>query len=298
MTRTLAGGLAAAAAKSAAFWSECLVLVARDGTTAGFTALDEAVTVDLTGAPSFAGSTVVCSAGMTLSAITLAVGLDASFAEIQGPLGPVVTEAAVNGGKWDDASAWLVRVSPGVEGYVPILAGKVREPRVDDAKFVFEIRNQADALNQPVGRVVTAYCKTTFGSTECGVTVTPVLATITAVTDALRLTVSYSGTFANDHFNFGKIVFTSGVLAGVTSDNLFDFASGGSGTGSIVLFEPLPALPAIGDTLDLSVGCARIRKADDPAVPTCLSYDNVVNLRAEPDVPGTDQVLRYPNSGA
>jgi uncharacterized phage protein (TIGR02218 family) len=298
MTRPLAGGLAAAAAQSAAFWSECLVLVARDGTTVGFTALDEVVTVDLTGAPDFTGGAVECSEGMTLSAITLAVGLDASFAEVEGALGPVVTEAAVNGGKWDDALAWLVRVCPGVAGYVPILAGKVREPRVEDAKFVFEIRNHADELNQPVGEAVTSYCKTTFQSAQCGVTVAPLAATITGVTDALRLTVSYSGTFADDHFNFGKIVFTSGELAGVTSDNLFDFASGGAGVGSLVLFEPLPALPAIGDALDLSVGCARIRKSDDPAVPTCLSYDNVVNFRAEPDVPGTDQVLRYPNPGA
>ena len=38
-------------------------------------------------------------------------------------------------------------------------------------------------------------------------------------------------------------------------------------------------------------GCGKTR-AD------CMGFANIVNFRGFPDVPGTDQVLRYPNPGA
>lgn len=295
MTRPVPSPLLTALTQGTVLAGECLVLVATDGTTVGFTSLDEAHVLDLSadGGP----ASVSCDQGMVLSAITLAVGLDSSFAEVQGPIGPVITEAQVNGGKWDSAEGWLVRVSPGVAGHAPVLRGKVREPRVEGVRFVFQIRNQADALNQPIGRTITAYCDADFGDARCGVALVPVAATVTGVTDAMRLTVSYSGTYADGWFNFGKLTFTSGALDGVTSENIFAWDATVAGTGTLVLFEDLPALPAIGDTLDLFRGCSKIRKADDPAVPTCLTYDNVVNFRGFPDVPGTDQVLRYPNPG-
>lgn len=296
MTRPVPSGLLSVLTQSSVLAGECLVLVATDGTTVGFTSLDEPQVLDLSAAGGPAS--VTCDQGMVLSAITLAAGLDSSFAEVQGPIGPVITEAQVNGGKWDSAEGWLVRVSPGTAGYAPILRGKVREPRVEDSRFVLQIRNQADALNQPIGRTITAYCDAKIGDARCGVALVPVAATVTGVTDALRLTVSYSGSYADGWFNFGELTFTSGALDGVTSENIFAFDETGSGTGTLVLFEDLPALPAIGDTLDLFRGCSKIRKADDPTVPTCLTYDNVVNFRGFPDVPGTDQVLRYPNPGA
>jgi hypothetical protein len=46
----------------------------------------------------------------------------------------------------------------------------------------------------------------------------------------------------------------------------------------------------VGDTLEISQGCGKTRAA-------CLAFDNVVNFRGFPDVPGTDQVLSYPNPG-
>lgn len=293
MARSIPAPLAAELATAAPFVGECLVLAARDGTRAGFTTLDVAQTVDL----GLGAGAETCSAGMTLSAITLSAGLDASFAEVSGPLGPVLTQAAVDGGKWDGAQAWLVQVAPGFAGFAPLLAGRVREARCEDLRFAIEIRNQADALNQSRFRQLTPYCSADFGDAECQYPVVPVIATVSAVTDAMRFAVTLSGTFATGFFNRGKARFTSGALAGVTAENLFAWTSGGAGAGSVVLFEPLAQAPGVGDALELSQGCAKIRRSVDPAVPTCLGYANVVNFRGFPDVPGSDQVLRYPNPG-
>lgn len=295
MTRPIPSALLSALSSSPRKAAECVVLEARDGTRVRFTTWNRAQTIDL----GEGEGNEVCGLSMLLSSCTLAVGLDASMFEISGAIDDYISEAAVNGGKWDDAKAWLVRISPGVAGVSPILKGKVREARVEGDTFVFEVRNAAAALNQELGRTITAYCDVEeFGDSRCGYTVPVVTATVAAVTDALRLTVSYSGTYADNYFNIGKLTFTSGTLNGVSSDNIFDFASGGADAGALVLFEPLPALPEVGDTLELRIGCSRLRRSEDPDVRTCMFYDNVVNFRGFPDVPGSDQVLTVAVPGA
>jgi uncharacterized phage protein (TIGR02218 family) len=297
VTRPMSAPLLAALTASPRKGAECVVLQAGDGTIAGFTTWDSAITIDLSadGGPS---DPVVCSGGMNLSAIMLAAGLDASYAEIDGPLGPVLTRAQVQGGKWDDAKAWLVKVSPGVEtggvhDYAPLLHGRVREPRVADPRFVLEIRNQADNLNQSLEQIVNAFCKWTFGDPDtCGydLEAEALACTVTAVTDAMRFSISYSGTFADDHFNRGKVRFTSGALDGVTAEQIEDFTSLGAGAGSVIMAEPLAAAPGVGTTLDLLRGCPKTR-------PACMTFHgNARPFGGEPDAPGRD-VFLYPNLG-
>lgn len=267
---------------------ECLILAARDGTRAGFTTLDRAQTVDL----GLGAGPETCASGMVVSAITLAVGLDASTAEIQGPLGPVLTREAVEGGRWTDAEAWLVRVAPGSSGFAPLLAGKVSEPRVEDPRFVLEIRNQADALNQPLERLITGYCRWRYGDpATCGATVLEIAAEVTAVTDTMRFTLGYAGTYPDGTFTLGEVEFTSGALDGVISEKLFSFVSGGAGAGSVVLREPLPEAPAIGDVVLLRDGCALTR-------PACMAHQgNATRFGGEPDVPGSEQIWKMPVPG-
>lgn len=288
MTRPTPAPLAAVLAGNP-LAGECLVLRARDGTLAGFTSLVRTQSVDLSG--DGRPGPVACTGGMVLSAITLAAGLDASFAEVHGPVGPVLTQDAIDGGRWTDAEAWLVRVSPGAAGYAPIMAGKVRESRVEGARFVLEVRNQADALNQGLGVEMTAYCRATLGDARCGFALVPVLATVTAATDALRFEVSVTGTFVDGHFNKGKAVFTSGTLDGVVSENLFSWQSLGAGAGAIILWEPLSEAPQIGDTLNLFIGCGKTRAE-------CVRIQGTaLTMRGFPDAPGTEQLLKYPNAG-
>jgi len=270
---------------------ECVVLRARNGMLAGFTTLTRAQSIDLS-ADDGPGP-VSCEHGMVLSAITLAAGLEASFAELQGPLGPIITRAAVEGGAWADAEAWLIEVSPGTSGYAPLLAGKVREARVEDPRFVFEIRSAGDAFNQALEQLITPYCRLRFGSARCGATPVTRSGTVTAVTDAMRFAISYTGgDQADDFFNVGEVEFTSGDLNGVISENLFKWDATGAGTASLVLMQPLPAAPAVGVTLTVRQGCPKTRAACKARQPD----GDAAPFEGFPDVPGED-VLLYPNLG-
>lgn len=285
--RPLSAPQIAELAKTATFAGECLVLAAKDGTRAGFTSIDDPQTIDL----GLGAGDEICADSMVLSAITLASGLDASFAEVRGPVGPVLTRAALEGGKWTDADAWLVRVWPELAGWAPLLRGKVREPRVEDPHFVLQIRNQADHFNQAMEQLVSGYCRFRFGSIECGGTPVTVAATVTGVTDALHFAVSYSGSFASGYFQFGEAAFTSGALSGVVAEALFGFTQSAPGVGAVVLDTPLPTLPVIGMTLTLKQGCPKIRSA-------CIERQgDATNFGGEPDVPGSEKVWQFPGTG-
>ena len=61
-------------------------------------------------------------------------------------------------------------------------------------------------------------------------------------------------------------------------------------TSQVSLFETMPFTVAVGDRLSIYAGC-------DKRLPTCIgTFNNVVNFRAEPYVPGQDEFLDYPDA--
>jgi len=276
VTRVITGSLGAYLAATEATPADCLMVQRRDGQRFGFTTLDVSVTADLgEGDETYAY-------GMTVAALTLAVGLDASSAEFRGPIGPVVTRDALLGGAWDDAEAWFFRASPDVDGIAPMLHGRVREAPEDGDEFVLQVRGEADRLNQPIGDLIIPYCNADFGDARCTKVVDPVDGTVTDVIDNMRFVVSFVGDYADGFFDLGTVTFTSGALAGGEPMEIFAWTA----IGGLVMFEPLADAPEIGDTLTFKAGCAKTRAA-------CMAYDNILNMRAFTEVPGSDQVLKY-----
>ena len=52
----------------------------------------------------------------------------------------------------------------------------------------------------------------------------------------------------------------------------------------------MPSAVAVGDTYSLRPGC-------DKTFATCKDrYNNVKNFRGEPNVPGSDQIMSYPDA--
>lgn len=283
MARAIPAPLLAEMTAEDGFVIECLLLVARDGTRRTLTTNVDPVTIDLGidahGPDSFA-------AGMTLSALTLATGFDAAHAEVRGAVDDDFPFAALLGGKWTGARAWLVQHSPGIDAFAPVLAGRVRDVTPTTEEWVMEIRGHGDAFNQVIGDLLTPYCKAELGDAQCGFALTPVAATVTAVVDAMRFTVGTAGTFADDHFNLGKADWLTGDLAGTDPVQIFNFIAGGTDAGAVEMFEPLVAAPQVGDTLNLFIGCPKTRAA-------CRDlFGNVLNFRGYPEVPGTPTLLR------
>lgn len=287
MSRTLAAGIASHISDSAQKRVSMLRLDLVDGTVLAITDHDKDLSFDLgDGIATYSAGT-----GILPSDLSLSTGFDADDIEISGPIGDAVTRTAVIGGRYDDAIARYFQVnwSNPADGAIKLLKGRVVLAEVSGGRFKLTIHGEVTKFAQSIGRTISAYCDADFGDTRCGYTPETLAATVSAVTDERAFTVTFAGTKAADYFNKGTVTFLTGDLAGTRPVEVFDFA-GGAGSSALTLWTGLAEPPAIGDTLTLTQGCPKTR-------PACLDYGNVVNFRGFPDVPGTDQVLKYPNPG-
>jgi len=84
------------------------------------------------------------------------------------------------------------------------------------------------------------------------------------------------------YFAYGKITMTSGASDGLSMEvKAFD-------TGTITLQLELPLGVAAGDTYTMHAGCGK-RWAED-----CFTrFDNAINFRGEPFVPGNDKLIQF-----
>jgi uncharacterized phage protein (TIGR02218 family) len=251
----------------------------RDGTSIGITDHDKDIAFDLgDGEITYDSGT-----GILASDIALSCGLDADNYEVSGPIGDVVTLAAVLGGRFDRATARLFQVNwkDTTQGALKLMRGSVSEARVEGGKFIFEIRSDVDRLNQTVGRTLTNGCDADFADqVRCFATATEIEGTVTAVTDAMRFTVSFAGSYANDLFNKGTVIGLTGANAGTVVE-IYDWTA----AGVVTLFAPLAAAPEIGDTFTVRDGCGKSR-AD------CMAHNAIVWFRGFPEVPGSEQVMK------
>lgn len=90
----------------------------------------------------------------------------------------------------------------------------------------------------------------------------------------------------DDWFKYGAVTFTSGANKGLSMEIkgwVFD-------TLTITLFLNMPFNVSIGDQLELYAGC-------DKQITTCINkFNNVLNYRGEPYVPGQDELFNYPDA--
>ena len=116
-------------------------------------------------------------------------------------------------------------------------------------------------------------------------------------------TAHLDGNFSSQFFSHGRVIIQSGALAGL-QENIYGevdvgFDSRSAGVRAFRLMRPLPDLPAVGDTLDVYVGC-------DKQWATCRDKFGVLQgnistfpgtsggFRGFPDIPGTDRATTYP----
>lgn len=260
-----------------------LLLVLRDGTSIGVTDHDKDLVFDVTGDGDV---TYQSGTGILASDLVLQAGLDADNYEVTGPLKDDgdFTRERVLGGRFNRARAYLFQVNWKNLGAsaIKLLAGNVSEARVEGGTFVFEIRSDADRFNQPIGRLITNNCDADFADqVRCFATATEVVGTVDSVTDAMNFTVTFSGSYADDFFNFGTVEFLTGQLAGTDPVEIHDWIA----AGGIELFSPLVEEPAIGDTLTIRNGCLKSRAA-------CIAHNAILWFRGFPEIPGSDQIFR------
>lgn len=266
----------------------CWRVARKDGFVFGFTDHDR----DLT----FAGVTFRASSGMDASALQTAAGLSVDNAQAVGALSDAaVTENDIRAGKFDQAEVhqWLVDWErPDLR--VLLFRGVFGEIRRSDGRFEVELRGLAEALNVPVGRSILKACDRVLGDGKCGVDLSrPEFfgeGVVTKGGGGARVVAAGLNGFATDWFTGGKLVWLSGGNSGETGAIKADRSSGGSRL--LDLWQQPHRHVVAGERFRVFAGC-------DKRAATCRAkFDNFLNFRGFPHIPGEDWVTAYPKDGA
>lgn len=266
----------------------CWAITRRDGVILGFTDHD----LDL----SFDGITFKASAGLTARALEQTTGLSVDNSEALGILSHTsVTETDIQAGRYDGAvvQAWLVNWSDLTQRLV-LFKGTIGEIQRKSGAFHAELRGQTEALNQLQGQVFQKTCPAVLGDAECGVDLSnPSYSTqlpVESVRDQKFFDFADIGGFADCWFERGRLRVETGAAAGlvgiIKNDRL------GADGRTLELWETLRAPIQAGDMIRIEAGCDKRHK-------TCrLKFNNLINFRGFPTLPGEDWLMSVPKRGA
>lgn len=275
-----------------------LRLSLKDGSNLAITDHDQDIDFDLgDGVVTYSASTGILPSNLALSS-----GFDADDIEVQGPItgNGLTTLPAFLGGRFDDAVAELFQVnwSNLAQGAIKLLRGFTVLASVDGGKFKLTIHSEISKFHQTIGDVTSLYCRYAFGVAPCPAVPVTLAATVSGVTSAGAFAVTFTGTYASDYFNRGTVEFATGALAGTRPVEIQDF-TGGVGIGSLILWTDLAAIPTIGDTLTITQGCYDLAGNQSKTRAACVVLlGSAVDFGGEPDLPGQDKMLTFPNPGA
>jgi uncharacterized phage protein (TIGR02218 family) len=265
----------------------CFVLTRRDGVVQGFTDHDEDIVLN--------GLACRAGTGLAASEVSARLGLAVDGAEISGALADeCLNEADLAAGRYDAArvQTYLVDWSePQLQ--VLLSTATLGEVRREGAAFVAELRSLSDALAQETGRLFAASCAADLGDPRCGVDLASAAYRGEGSIAALRGISAFAAAgldgFAEGWFDAGKLTFVDGGNAGLAMEvkrHRFD-----GETVAIELWQALPEPLATGNSFVVTAGC-------DKRFATCRNrFNNAVNFRGFPHIPGNDFVIRYAVEG-
>jgi uncharacterized phage protein (TIGR02218 family) len=279
----------------------CVKVTRRDGLVLGYTTHDQPLTFDCDG---LGMVTYNAEGGYKRSAIESQLGLAADNLELEGVLDDdAITDEDLLKGLYDNAELKFMQVNwqDLSQGVLKLRRGYVGQITVHRDSYVAEIRGLMDAYSTVIGELYTPDCRADLGDSRCQVNLdTPeftVACTVSAVTAPAP---GEGGTYifqvAEDlshlvpepgglpWFAMGKASWLTGANSG-TAGEVKDWDAT---TSTATLFLATPYQIAVGDMLTLTVGCDKRRQ-------TCVArFQNVVNMRGEPYLPGLDKALQFP----
>jgi len=274
--KTISNVLAAHIAGEVTTLATCWKLTRRDAVVLGFTEHDSDIVEG--------GITYKAASGFTPSAIQNTASLSVDNLDIEGMLdASSISEADILAGLYDFAEIeiFMVNYNDISMGKLKLRRGWLGEVTLAKQQFVVEVRGLTQRLSQTIGELFSPSCRAAFGDSRCTANVAgyTVTGAVTAVTSAQQFS-DTSRNEAGGTYDFGKITFTSGANNGLSME-VKEFLSG----GKITLVLPMPYSITAGSAYSLTRGC-------DKTLASCANlYNNVINFRGEPHVPGIDKML-------
>lgn len=253
----------------------CWSITRKDGIELYFTEHDRDIVVE--------GNCYKAASGMSASAITSQAGMLVDNLEFQGILNAeAIAEADILAGLYDHAEirVFMVNYVMPEDGVLELKTGWLGEVTLRGGQFIAEIRGLTSRLQQMIGEVYTSGCRAKLGDARCGKNLAAytVSGAVTAVETSYAF-LDAGRTELSAYFAYGLLTFTSGANSGLSME-VRDFSN-----GRFSLFLPMPKPIAEGDAYTVIAGC-------DKNFETCVGkFDNAMNFRGEPHVPGTDKML-------
>ena len=263
----------------------CWAVIRRDGVTYGFTDHDLPL--------EFEGLIYRADSGMSAKALVQSTGLSVDNTESMGVLTDgSITEADIDAGRFDGAQVlhWLVNWRD-VSQRLLRFRGSIGEIRRGAGAFYADLRGLTEGLNQPQGRVFQRPCAAVLGDTECRFNLSTVgyfeERPVEGVERGQVFSFGLMDLFDARWFERGRMRVLTGPGAGLVGVVKHDQYAP-SGARVIELWEPLRAVIAPGDVIRLEAGC-------DKRSETCrLKFNNYLNFRGFPDIPGEDWLMSVP----
>jgi uncharacterized phage protein (TIGR02218 family) len=285
--RTIPSALQAKLDSDVTTLARCWVISRSDGVVQGFTEHDADIVLD----------SVTCRAGsgLTGSELTQKLGLAVDGSEMSGALADdTLNEADLAAGRYDAAGVeiWLVDWSePDLR--VLMAKGVLGEVKREGPAFTAELRGLSDRLAEVSGRLFTATCAADLGDARCKIDLTDAAYRGSGAVASLNATSTFTASgldgFDDGWFTAGKLTFTGGANAGLAVEVK---SHGKSDTAvTLTLWQAMPETIAPGDAFTVTAGC-------DKRFQTCHDrFNNVLNFRGFPQIPGNDFVMSYPVQG-
>lgn len=254
----------------------CWKVTRADAQVFGFTSIDINLLIG--------GVTYQAATGIAPSAIDAKADMSVANLEVVGMLdSAAITEADLLAGVWDGADVEIFEVNYAdlTQGQMALGSGTIGNVQAGRVGFTAELRGLLQTLQQPMGDVFAPSCPRLLGDSKCQVVLGPFTVTgaVTTATSARQFTDS-SRAEASDYFGAGKVTWTSGPNAGLSME-VRSFAA-----GVFQLALPMPRDIAVGHTYSAVAGCRK------RVITDCKTkFNNVVNFRGHPYVPGNDKVL-------
>ncbi len=230
----------------------------------------------------------LASTGYTPTAISTSGKLDVDNLDIEGLLdSSSITEADIFAGLWDYAEIEIFKINYAdlTQGALGLRKGWLGQISTTRNAFTAELRGLTQKLQQSIGELYSPSCRATLGDSRCGVNLAAfTFAGSIQTLVSQRQFADASLVNANGYFDYGLITFTSGLNANLSME-VKTYT-----VGSVILQLPMPYALAEGDSYNIIAGCGKLFVED------CQSkFNNVINFRGEPHVPGLDKTIKGPD---
>ena len=254
----------------------CWLVERRDGVTLALTDHDRDLEV--------AGVTYRAAPGMTPSAVVRAEGLDADTMDARGALhAAAISERDLDAGRWDGARVAMRAVDWSDAHAVPIALGEGTngEVEVRDGAFSAELRGSAARLERAVTEATSPECRAELGDRRCRVAMAGRRRFARVVGCAGAVLLLDADEPSAGAYGDGRLRWLGGENCGLEAAVL------DSDGARVTLRVAPPFAVRAGTLVEVIEGC-------DKRIATCAGrFNNAVNFRGEPYLPGIDLLTRY-----